>query len=192
MTSYKGQITGLASPFLESFRMNAIREHVAGGKILDFGCGTGKFSGILHYDQYVGVDIDPDCITMARSDHATKRNVIFISNNEFSHIDTRFDYIILSAVIEHFEDPKENMIQLSEKLDRKGKIIITTPTRLGNKILSFGSKFRIFSREGFEEHKYIFTKDDFLSLAIFLNLDLSVYRTFEFGLNQLVILSRKD
>jgi 2-polyprenyl-3-methyl-5-hydroxy-6-metoxy-1,4-benzoquinol methylase len=190
MTTYKGQITGLASPFLESRRMNIIKKYVTGGNILDFGCGTGKLAGLLSFDEYMGVDIDLDSINAAKAHYSKKENIVFISIEEYSQIERKFDFIILSAVIEHFDNPHQNLKELSNRLNAQGKMIITTPTGWGNKILSLGSKLKIFSKKGFEEHNYIFSKTDFVELANFLNLNLREYRTFEYGLNQLVILSK--
>ena len=190
MTMYKGQITGFVSPFLESYRMNVIKKYVTGGKILDFGCGTGKFVELLSFDQYIGVDINFDNIHAAKAHYSKEKNVVFVSNEEFSQIETKFDCIILSAVIEHFDNPHQNLKDLAVRLNDHGKIIITTPTGLGNKILSLGSKIKVFSKEAFEEHNYIFSKKDFVELSKILNLDLKVYRSFEFGLNQLIVLSK--
>jgi 2-polyprenyl-3-methyl-5-hydroxy-6-metoxy-1,4-benzoquinol methylase len=170
--------------------MNIIKKYVTGGKILDFGCGTGKLVELLSFDQYLGVDIDFDSINTAKAHYSQAKNVVFISNKDFSQIEKKFDFIILSAVIEHFDNPHQNLKELSNRLNDQGKMIITTPTGWGNKILSLGSKLKIFSKKGFEEHNYIFSKTDFVKLAKFLNLNLRVYRTFEFGLNQLVVLSK--
>jgi 2-polyprenyl-3-methyl-5-hydroxy-6-metoxy-1,4-benzoquinol methylase len=190
MTIYEGQITGFVSPFLESYRMQMIKKYVTGGKILDFGCGRGKLVELLSFDEYIGVDIDPDNIHAAEARYIQKKSVFFVTNKDFSQTETKFDYIILSAVIEHFEDPRKKLKELAELLNDHGKIVITTPTRLGNKILSLGSKFRIFSREAFEEHKYIFSASDFVELAKLLNCDLLICRTFEFGMNRFVVLSK--
>jgi 2-polyprenyl-3-methyl-5-hydroxy-6-metoxy-1,4-benzoquinol methylase len=192
MTEFKGQITGLASPFLESWRMNIIKKYVTGGKILDFGCGRGRFVEILPFENYLGVDIDSRNIDIAKVQYSRKKNIAFLTNEEFFQVDQKFDFIILSAVVEHFDDPKKRLEELTNRLNVRGRIIITTPTEFGNKILLIGSKIKIFSKEAFEEHNQIFSKTDFIELSELLNLNLIEYFTFEFGMNQLAVLSRDN
>lgn len=58
-----GQITGFASPFLESKRMKKITNIVKGGDILDYGCGYGKFCEVISFKTYTGVDSDKSVVS---------------------------------------------------------------------------------------------------------------------------------
>jgi glycosyltransferase 2 family protein len=185
----KGQITGLLSPILERIRLDEIRNHIDSNRnrILDFGCGYGKLAFGLLYEEYVGVDIDKNVIDSAKDIHKGNNNAKFIYLDEFKNVTTRFDIIILAAVVEHVDDPTRFIAELKEHLQDDGKIIITTPTSLANRILLIGSKFRLFSKEGVREHKSLLGKRDFIEIASRTSLRLVMYRRFELGLNQLIV-----
>ncbi len=186
-----GQMTGLLSPYLERFRVTVISNIIKGNSVLDYGCGRGSLASSLIFTKYTGTDLDPSVVCEARREYSSVKNVSFCTTDEFEKIQESYDTIVLSAVIEHFPDPVQTLENLVPLLENQGKIIITTPTPLGNTLLKFGSMLGIFSRSAFEEHNRIFTKKDFLELAEKLNLRLTGYDTFEFGLNQVVILSRE-
>lgn len=82
------------------------------GKVLDFGCGTGSFKPPKNI-QYYGFDID-------------KKNTFakFHSLDEMKNL--KFDYVILSHVIEHMElEELKNTLKWLKKHAKK--IIIATP-----------------------------------------------------------------
>jgi 2-polyprenyl-3-methyl-5-hydroxy-6-metoxy-1,4-benzoquinol methylase len=192
MTTYKGQITGFLSPFLENKRMKVITSFVTGGTILDYGCGNGKIIPSLTYTRYTGTDLDQNVVSEAKKNYSPGKNVFFYTIEEFENLQEKYDFIILSAVIEHFKDPLQTMTGLTRRLQNQGKIIITTPTPRGNTLLKFGSMLGIFSRCAFEDHNQIFSKTDFIALAEKLNLRIIKYDTFEIGMNQLVVLSHEE
>lgn len=184
---YKGQITGALSPFLEKERLNRIREHISGSRILDFGCGYGKLASSFKDSEYVGVDIDKMVIDAAR-DRNGDSNARFYCLDDFRRtVDEKFDSIVMAAVMEHLDDPATTLMELKSDLREGGRIIITTPSPLANQILLVGSKFGLFSRKGVEEHKSLLTKKDFLDISKQVRITLEKYETFELGLNQLVI-----
>jgi SAM-dependent methyltransferase len=187
-----GQITGYASPFLESIRIKKITSLVKGGDILDYGCGYGKFCEVIPFKTYTGVDTDNSIISDAKERYSYLKNVTFYSFDEFVPHLEQYDFIILSAVLEHVKDPILLLKILKDRLRCHGKIIITTPTYFGNCILDFGSKTGIFSRQAFEEHNQILSKRNFEEIAKILDFKVSKYSTFECGLNQLVVLSLED
>ena len=183
----RGQITGLLSPLLEKWRMRKIRKYATGDKILDFGCGYGKLATMLPEKEYVGIDIDKKVIESAKEVNAERKNAKFYSLDEFENKNCKFDTVVLAAVIEHLENPVQTLIKLQKYLQDGGLMIITTPTPKANKILTIGSKFKLFSREALEEHQDLLNKSDFLRISKKIGLKLEHYETFEFGLNQLVV-----
>jgi SAM-dependent methyltransferase len=187
-----GQITGFASPFLESIRIKKITSVVKGGDILDYGCGYGKFCEVISFKTYTGVDADNSIISDAKERYSDVKNVTFYSIDEFGARLEQYDVIILSAVIEHVKDPLLILKLLKDHLRCQGKIVITTPTHFGNYLLDLGSKVGIFSRQAFEEHNQILSKKNFEEIAKILNFKVSNYSTFEYGLNQMVVLSLED
>jgi len=192
MKETHGQLTGIASPLLTDIRMKKVARIVRGGDVLDYGCDWGRLREMLQYRTYTGVDLDPEVIAYAKEQNSGLKNVFFYTVEEFESHRMQFDYILLLAVIEHFDNPEEILSELKKRLKFKGKIIITTPTHFGNTLLTIGSKVGIVSRMAFEEHNRIFSREDFTLLARKLGLNIIVYSRFEFGLNQLVVLSLED
>jgi len=185
-----GQMNGLFSPYLEARRISEIRKIVTGGMILDYGCGNGRLVSSIPFNRYTGTDLDRDVILEARRTFASIENASFYFIEEFEEIHEVYDVIILSAVIEHFKDPMITLNKLTKQLKEQGIIIITTPSLRGNDLLKIGSMAGIFSRSAYEEHNIIFAKQDFFEISEKLGLTVKKYYTFEFGLNQFVILSR--
>lgn len=184
---YKGQANSLLSPFLEEIRLDKISKHIVGNRILDFGCGYGKLATYIRDKQYVGVDCDQRAIELARKLNRDSAGIYFYSMDEFENETGKFDTIIMAAVIEHLDNPYEILLNMRGHLKEGGRIIITTPTPIANKILRFGSKLRLFSKDAVNEHKSLFTKKDFINISFDIDIRLEIYERFEFGLNQLVI-----
>jgi len=187
MNSDRGQITGILSPILESWRMNEIKRFTIGNRILDFGCGYGKFATLIPDKEYIGIDIDLEVICSAKQLHQNRKNVQFYTLEEFKMNNQLFDSIVLAAVLEHLDNPIQLLGELKSCLSKGGRIIITTPTPLANTILEFGSKFRLFSREAVEEHNHLFEKDDLTALSRQIGMKLERYERFELGMNQLAV-----
>lgn len=145
--------------------MRKIRKYATGDKILDFGCGYGKLATMLPEKEYVGIDIDKKVIESAKEVNAERKNAKFYSLDEFENKNCKFDTVVLAAVIEHLENPVQTLIKLQKYLQDGGLMIITTPTPKANKILTIGSKFKLFSREALEEHQDLLNKSDFLRIS---------------------------
>jgi len=127
MEKKQGQITGLVSPLLESIRMKKIKKIVHGGDILDYGCGYGRLSEKIPFDTYTGVDLDTSVLSFAKDRNSNLQNIAFFSTEEFELINKRYDFIVLSAVIEHFKDPVIILKMLKARLKKQGKIIYYDP-----------------------------------------------------------------
>ena len=70
-------------------------------KLLDFGCGTGQLLSFLqrslgYEGEYVGYDISPEAIELARSVHPAGR--FEVRNILEQPIEERFDYVLVSGV----------------------------------------------------------------------------------------------
>lgn len=189
---YKGQLSGIFSPFLEEWRMKRVGKWLKGKKILDIGCGTGGLLTLIPKEvKYTGIDIDKESIEKAKK--RRKNNVKFysldISKNKFP-FKNKFDSIVLCAIIEHLDNPDQMLINLRHYLSNDGRIIITTPTEKAEKILRMGSKLRLFSSEAFSEHKQHFPKENLIKLMNKCNLEIVHYESFELGFNHLIILKK--
>lgn len=105
-------------------------------KIIDIGCGSGTFSRALAKKypkaQITGVDISEHAINFARRKNAKEANIgnlDFISAS-ISAIPVKngsFDVAIVSHLIEHVENPENDLKEVNRILKRNGVLILTTP-----------------------------------------------------------------
>ena len=91
-----------------------------------------------------------------------------------------FDYITLLAVIEHFHDYRKVIKDCHRVLKNNGLLIMTTPFRKTERFIRLYQKGDI-------GHIGYFSRKDFNRLNKFR---LIHYSTFEFGLNQLIVLKK--
>jgi 2-polyprenyl-3-methyl-5-hydroxy-6-metoxy-1,4-benzoquinol methylase len=185
------QVKGLLSPLLEKQRMKVAKRFIKGGSVLDIGCGEGKLlEYLMEGAPYLGIDINADSIRQAKAIRSDETNVEFraISLNEDPRLNRKFDNIVLLAVIEHLVNPEESLTILKNYLKEDGRMIITTPGPVAEKIHRIGARLRVFDREAQREHKKIFNKRELHELAGNIGLRVHYYSTFEFGLNNVVVM----
>lgn len=203
MSTYVAFITGVwhrsAAHYLSRMRARAVRPWLK-GDILDIGCG-GEYSltNMLNPGQvYVGVDIQQKVISeLARENPHCKFHCIDIESSEdslTSVIKEQFDSIMTLAVIEHLRKPQTVLKQCRVLLKPGGKLVITTPTVQGDKLIraikkTLGVKHE--EADGYSPHLDSFTKESLSALLTSENLfKLQYYKKFEFGLNQLIVASK--
>lgn len=95
-------------------------------KILDIGCGSGRFLTSISNDRFdkYGIEINPEgykiCI-------GKKLKVYNQELKDINFEDNVFDIITLWHVIEHLDKPKEIMVSMQRILKKDGIIVISTP-----------------------------------------------------------------
>lgn len=94
-------------------------------KILDVGAGSGAFiNRITKYGGiYSAIEINKDAFEL----NNVKLYPLDLNNNFANDINEKFDLIICIEVIEHIENPRHFIRQLTQLLDDNGNILITTP-----------------------------------------------------------------
>ena len=190
------QIKGFFSPVLEKIRLKKVAKYInkdkkATSNILDLGCGDGRVLDFINpLYTYIGIDSDQENIWYAKHKH--KENNFICSDIETLELADnvpKFDYIIMAAILEHLNDWKI-LLKLKDALAENGKIIITTPTPFANKVHKIGAKIKIFDNDAHDEHKMLFDKKSLLALAKKIGLYVHKYETFEFGLNNFVVMEK--
>jgi len=117
--------------------------------VLEFGCGTGDLLVYLSPKKGVGYDISSEMIKIADSKHRLQKNIQFtyqpltLNNQLFL-----FDYIFMSDVIEHLQNPEQDFKNLSKLMDNKTKLIITMANPIWEPFLMMAEKFRLKMPEG--------------------------------------------
>ena len=92
-------------------------------KILDFGCGDGRYKEIIkEKNTYVGVDVE-----VSGKDIDDKNFDILFDKNRLPFEEKSFDIIIFTEVLEHVEDLEKTIKELKRVLKNEGLIFVTTP-----------------------------------------------------------------
>jgi len=124
--------------------------------VFEFGCGTGDLLTSLKPKTGYGMDISPRMISIAKSKH-NKKIVFSVMLPK-----RKFDYIFMSDVIEHLEDPTKTFEQIFSLMENKTKLIITMANPKWEPLLMVWEKLGLKMKEG--PHKRI--SDDELLITI--------------------------
>jgi 2-polyprenyl-3-methyl-5-hydroxy-6-metoxy-1,4-benzoquinol methylase len=120
-------------------RSNILRKYVLKGKsksVLEIGSGIGLMGAYLRSKNkginYLGIEIDKEAYEKSRKLGLNTLNSDFKIMEE---IEESFDVILLWEVIEHLQDLKKFIELAYSKLNKNGKIILSTPNY--NKIYNY-------------------------------------------------------
>jgi SAM-dependent methyltransferase len=116
--------------------------------VLEFGCGTGDLLNHLRPKYGYGYDISREMISISNSTQLPilKSSIYNLNSN-------RFDYIFMSDVIEHLENPEETFQKISELMDKYTVFINTMANPIWEPILMIAEKLGLKMPEG--PHKRI-------------------------------------
>jgi len=96
------------------------------GRLLDIGCGNGRFLNIMGKLGWLiyGVEPDPESALIAQT---TSGALIYPSLDEIKALPFQFDIITMNHVLEHIQNPREVLNACWLLLKPAGKIAISTP-----------------------------------------------------------------
>ncbi|MCI8544721.1 MAG: class I SAM-dependent methyltransferase [Bacilli bacterium] len=106
------------------------KKHIKGRKILDAGCGSGKFLPLLErlVDEYVGIDLSEEQIKEAQKKINKKNSILQVGDLEkLNFLDASFDVVISSWVLGTITDEmkRKNVIdELKRVLKPNGTIYL--------------------------------------------------------------------
>lgn len=176
------------NPWLQRKRLSMVRKY-AKGTILDVGCGYDVQHLCSKGSKYVGVDINKSLLESLRTRYPWLTFLcVDVDNEDLPPLsDTKFDTILLVALIEHLANPQRILRQISRLLKADGKLVITTATPLGDCIHNLLALWGLTSKHALKDHKTFYSRQDLAELLTPLGFDIDVYQKFELGLNQLVV-----
>ncbi len=111
---------------VERERLERLRAHLAGGRLLDVGCSTGAFLETARrcFD-VTGIEIEPTAAALARS---RGQRVVTGTLTDLRPPAGGFDAVTMFHVIEHLASPHADLERVSAMLRPGGVLMIETPT----------------------------------------------------------------
>ena len=166
----------LLTAFLKWMRNKKIRGFIK-GRLLDIGCERGAL-----VKDFCGFGLD-------RNPKGPKGRVIQfnIKNGYFPYISNSFDTITMVALIEHLDNIDFNLKEIYRILKSGAQLVITTPSPKAKEMIKFLSFFPFILDPSGIDHNIYFSKKDIYSLFEGIGFEIVCYKTFQFGMNQLVV-----
>lgn len=183
----------LLDNIIAGWRLKQVVGYVENGdRVLDFGCGYQAYF-LRHIKHIVstGIGIDYDIENIKIDGNVKLVKLRFIDKLPLA--DNLFDKVFLLAVIEHMPLISEFSLlrELRRVLKKGGRIILTTPTPFGKKVLEFlAFKLKIISVKEIRDHKKYYSYDDFREIAGKFNLKIVKYETFQLGVNSICVMEK--
>ncbi len=117
--------------------------------VLEFGCGTGDLIAFLNPTSGVGYDPSVEMIKIAKSKQSLPlrgkhKDIRFVTELP----QNKFDYVFMSDVIEHLDNPIKEFKNIKNILNKNGKLIITMANPVWEAILLLGEKVGYKMPEG--------------------------------------------
>ena len=175
---------------LNRLRTKKIKQYISGKHVLDFGCGQSAWTAR---------SLTGDCASIVGVDESLDLEESRVGGiTLFKHLHSlrnqSFDVILMLAVIEHippfdFRDLLNKFLYITTD---QSTIVATIPTTKSRPVLEFLSyKLGLIDPSQIRDHKVYY--DDLWLNEILADTawKLSFYKTFQFGLNSLVVLSRE-
>lgn len=131
------------------------KKDTKGKKFLEIGCGLGYFSNKASRlgAKVSGIDIGPKLVAINKK--LTPNGKFMVSSaSKLSFKDESFDVVLSTEVIEHVENQKAALKEMSRVLKRNGILVITTPNRIFKPLFDFLSWIRIRPYHGNENWIY--------------------------------------
>lgn len=161
---------GIDNRILDLFNFKILKKKFK--KVLDIGCGSGKFTlELVKYldierSNITGIDIYPEIERFGKKINIRMKCVQLDQLNEY-----QFDLISLSHVLEHMLDPKYIIKEIYKRLSRNGYFFLSVPN-------SQSLPARIFRKRWIchhvPRHIYVFSKKSIILLTKDL-FDLKYY-----------------
>lgn len=149
------------------YRSRLIKKHILNSKcesVLEIGSGVGLIGSYIRNKnqkiKYTGIEIDKESFDKSRSLNLNTINADF---SEMDNIKETFDVIMLWEVIEHLQDLKRFLELAYKRLNKNGKIILSTPNY--EKIYNYPKRDKDQIFQDFPPvHINFFTKENIINI----------------------------
>ena len=159
-TSYAAQEAALRATFQRLLR-NLARRGLAGGDLLEVGCGYGYLleEAGPFFDKRVGTEFSPQGAEISRATGVE----VFVGGIEQIPPEYKFDCVVATQVIEHVYEPLPFLGQLANHTRTGGHIVVATPDIGGVLRMAMGRRWPSFKAP---EHVLYF---DFRTLSALMH-----------------------
>lgn len=176
--------SGILSQYLEDKRNALAARYLSGSRILDVGCNEGSLRKFFKNVEYVGIDMHPpkgETFSYFQQD----------ALGDLSQLGM-FDGIACLAMIEHVHEYEKLLPNLKTILKPKGRVFLTTPSKIGDAIHHHTANVGIVSSEAAEDHDHIFTLKELEQLVKDAGMKVHKKGTFLWGLNQYIVAEKNE
>lgn len=109
----------------------------SGGRVLDIGCGDGKFTRSLtaHFSDVSGIDVKEKVITRAKAAASAEGKTVdfrVASGEALPWPDSHFDVVAFSNSLHHMPNPAKALAEAGRVLKRGGLLYVMEPVPSGN------------------------------------------------------------
>lgn len=109
--------------------------------VLEIGCGTGDFIGVLEPLRGVGIDISKEMIRISKEKYL--KHTFIEMDAENIRLKEKFDYIIMSDLIGHLEDIQKAFKEAHKVMNDRSRLIITYYNFFWDSVLRIGESFKL-------------------------------------------------
>lgn len=113
-------------------------------KVCEIGCGTGDLLSYLKPKVGYGMDISSQMISKAKTKYKSKKNLTFSTRWPKN----KFDYIYMSDVIEHLDNPQDTFYKISKLMDKNSIFVNTMANPIWESLLMVWEKMGWKMKEG--------------------------------------------
>ncbi len=126
-----------------------------GKKVLEIGCGTGDVLNSVSPKEGLGVDISPKMVKIAKTKYPQLS--FKVSEAEQLELKEKYDYVIMSDILEHLIDVWKVLKNLKKVIKPDGRVVISFINPLWEPLLILGEKLRMKMPEG--PHNRLYSED---------------------------------
>jgi ubiquinone/menaquinone biosynthesis C-methylase UbiE len=168
-------------------RFRATLPHIRpGARVCDIGCGLGaRFLQWARSHIGFGLGLDYQVIARASQSPPVVRTDI---TRGLPVRSGQFDHVVMLAVVEHLTEPQKVLRESFRILAPGGSLILSWPNAAVDPILNVLHRAGVVSDEmENEQHQERLTVDQLQMMLHDLGFERFTHRTFEFGLNNLLV-----
>jgi SAM-dependent methyltransferase len=173
--------------FVAWCRFRVAGRHISrAARVCDLGCGLGSdFLRWLGPQISLGVGVD---VQVSAAGSRAQRVLIGDIARGLPIGSRQFDHVVMLAVLEHLAEPEGVLREAHRILAPGGSLIVTWPNAAVDPVLHVLSRLGIVSMEmESEKHERRIPLDELQKILLRIGFERGSHRTFEFGLNNLLI-----